>query len=250
MFKIMSMRPSRRVAWLIATSAILGFAFACALPAGGVAGAALTRTQTRSPLSKPKPPTTKQIESELGKLATTAGSESKATFELTYQYKNATSTGEVTLAQKPPDQAFDIGSGEVLYNGKTTYYCSLSTAVKTCISYKSSKESPLGVTMGLYESGAYVNAMKSWAGLIESRIAGYHVSFSDKTIDGQASTCVAWSYKGASDTYCVTDRGVLASVSGKSANGTTFSFKLTKFSSTVASSTFQIPKSAKIISVP
>jgi hypothetical protein len=244
-----SIRISGRGVASITAAVVLAITFGVAIPATG-AWASVRVQSTRSiSSSKPKPPTTKQIESELGKLASSAGAESKATFDLTYEYKNSTSSGKVTLAQKPPDQVFDIGSGELLYNGKTTYYCSLASAVKTCISYKSSKESPLGVTMGIYESSAYVDAMKTWAGLVESKIAGYHVSFSSKTIDGQPSSCVDWSYKGASDTYCVTDKGVLAYVAGTSASGT-FTFTLTKFSSSVSSSTFSLPKSAKIISVP
>lgn len=249
MFGNVSVRSSRGVARSIAASGILAIAFGYVL-AANASGAAPTSTQAATPSSKPKPPSNKQIESELNKLASSAGSESKATFELTYEWKNPTSSGEVTLAQKPPDQYFNIGTGEILYNGKTTYYCSLSTAVKTCISYKTATASPLGVTMGVYESSAYVDAMKSWAGLVASKIAGYHATFSTKTIDGQSSTCVDWSYKGASDTYCVTDKGVLAYVAGTSTSGGTFTFTLTKFSSTVASSTFALPKSAKIVSIP
>jgi hypothetical protein len=234
----------------MAATGILAVALGCAIPASIASAAVRAGVRESAPSSKPKPPTTKQIESDLNKLESSAGAESKATFDLTYDYKNASSSGVVTLAQKPPDEVFDISSGELLYNGKTTYYCSLATAEKTCISYKSANESPLGVTMGIYESGAYVEAMKTWAGLVESRIPGYQVSFSSKTIDGQPSSCVDWTYKGASDTYCVTDKGVLAYVAGKTANGETFTFTLAKFSSTVAKSTFALPKSAKVISVP
>jgi hypothetical protein len=241
---------SRGIALSIAASAMLAFAFACALPAASASGAVPTSARVSTHSSKPKPPSTKQIESDLSKLASSAGTESKATFDITYEYKNSGSSGTVTLEQMPPDEAFITGTGEILYNGKKTYYCSLSTALKTCISYGSATASPLGATMGIYESGTYVEAMKSWAGLVESRVAGYHASFSNKTIAGQPSTCVTWSYKGNNETYCVTGHGVLASVSGATAKGSTFSFTLTNFSSKVASSTFQLPKDAKVISVP
>ncbi len=245
-----SMQSSRRIPWSIAGSGFLAFALGLALSATSVAGAVPTSAQESTHSSKPKPPNTKQIETELNKLATSAGGESKATFSVTYDFKNAGSTGEVTLKQMGGDELFSTGTGEILYNGKQTYYCSLSTALTTCIKYGSATTSPLGATMGIYESGVYVDAMKSWAGLVESRVAGYHVSFTNKTIAGQPSTCVTWSYKGNNETYCVTDHGVLASVGGSTANGSTFSFTLAKFSSTVASSAFTLPKDAKVISEP
>jgi hypothetical protein len=242
-------RSPRAIA-ISTASGILAVPIVCALAAANSAGAVTARTQESARSSKPKPPTTKQIESELSKLASSAGTESKATFNITYAYKNSGSTGEVTLEQMGSDESFSTGTGEILYNGKTTYYCSLSAALKTCIKYGSATLSPLGATMGIYESGAYVDAMKSWATLVESRISGYNVSFSNKTIAGQPSSCVTWSYKGNNETYCVTDHGVLASVSGSTAKGSNFSFTLTKYSSTVASSAFQLPKGAKVVSIP
>lgn len=250
MFTNVTVRSVRGIIWSIVASGILAIALGYATPAGSAQGAVLTRTQLSTRSSKPKPPSTKQIESELNKLATSAGGESKATFSVTYDYKSAGSTGEVTLKQMGGDESFSTGTSEILYNGKKTYYCSLSAVLTTCIKYGSATTSPLGATMGIYESGVYVEAMKSWASLVESRVSGYHASFANKTIAGQASTCVTWSYKGNNETYCVTDHGVLASVSGSTSSGSTFSFTLAKFSPTVASSAFMLPKGAKVISEP
>lgn len=245
-----SVRWSRRIVPTIAASGILTLTFGYALPAATASGADMARATVSAHSSTPKPPTPRQIETELNKLSSSAGSESKATFNLTYQYKNATSTGAVTLKQMGTDESFTIGTGEILFNGKKTYYCSLSTAVKTCISYGSATASPLGATMGIYESGVYVKAMQSWESLVASRVAGYHASFSNKTIAGQPSTCITWIYKGNSETYCVTDHGVLASVSETTGKGATFSFTLTNYSSKVSSSAFQLPQGAKVVSVP
>lgn len=250
MFSNVSKRSARRIAWPIVASGILTIVLGCAFAGASASGAVAMRAWMSTRSSKPKPPSTKQIESELSKLASSAGSESKATFSLTYEYKNSGSSGTVTLEQMPPDETFSTGTGEILYNGKTTYYCSLSAALKTCIKYGSATVSPLGAMMGIYESGVYVNAMKSWAGLVESRISGYHVSFSNTTVAGQPSSCVTWSYKGNTATYCVTDHGVLASVNGSTSKGSTFSFTLKSFSSKVASSAFQLPTGAKVVSVP
>jgi hypothetical protein len=243
-----SVQSNRRIAWSVGRPGFLALALGLALSATSVAGAVPTKELAHS--SKPKPPSTKQIESELNKLATSAKGESKATFSVTYDFKNAGSSGEVTLKQMGGDESFSTGTSEILYNGKHTYYCSLSTVLTTCIKYTSATTSPLGATMGIYESGAYVEAMKSWASLIESRVSGYHVSFANKTIAGQPSTCVTWSYKGNNETYCVTDHDVLASVSGSTSSGSTFSFTLAKFSATIASSAFNLPKGAKVISEP
>jgi hypothetical protein len=184
-------------------------------------------------------------ESTLNGIAASAQNESKATFKLTYTSQSSgQSPTQVTLEQRPPKQLFLTSSGEILFDGKKTYYCSTSKPV-TCISYGSANESPLGALIGVYSTSTYIEAMKGWESLIAARIGGYHISFSNKTFAGQKSVCVTWSYHGSSAQYCVTDKGILAYVGSSSS-----SFKLTSYSGSAAASDFKLPKGATMTKLP
>jgi hypothetical protein len=218
-----------------------------ALPFAAQSGATSKHTHVAPRSTTPKPPTKKQIQYELNKLASEAGKEAKATFKITYVWKNSASSGSVTLEQKPPDEAFSTGTGKFIYNGKKTYYCTVSSSYSECITYASLSTNPLAGTMHVYDSSLYIDAMKGWETVVASGIAGYKVSFSSANFAGQPSECVNWSYKGISDKYCVTNNDLLAYTGGSTAAGQTFSFTLKSFTSSVSSSDFQPPKGAHVI---
>lgn len=244
MFKTSTVRRSRSISWALALVACLcSLGLAVAIPAGAASKSALPRS------TKPKPPTRKQTQTELQRLATAAGTETKATFDLTYAYKNGTTSGSVTLEQKPPDEAFITGAAEILYNGKKTYYCSHVASQTTCFSYGSTTASPLGATMRIYQGSTYITAMKAWESELGAGITGYRASFSSAKFAGQSAQCVTWNYKSESAKYCVTNGGILAFV-GSTSNGRSFSFYLTKISTSVTSSSFSPPPGAKLYSVP
>ncbi|HMK98416.1 MAG TPA: hypothetical protein VK425_12765 [Acidimicrobiales bacterium] len=187
---------------------------------------------------------------QLQQIAASAKGESKATFKLTYTSKSSgSSASQVTLEQKPPDQLFRSGTGEVLYNGKKTYYCSTEGPAPTCLVYGAPGQSPLASMMEIYSAAPYVTIMQGWGELIAARVLGYRISFSRASFAGQHSECVTWSYHGSMTEYCVTDKGILAYVGG-SGSGSSSSFELTAYSGHVNRSDFNLPQGAKIMSYP
>jgi hypothetical protein len=142
---------------------------------------------------------------------------------------------------------FKSSSGEAIFNGKKTYYCSTSGKSATCVSYGTISSSPLEGLVDVYSAGTYITVMQSWQTILAYNIAGVHISFTGGTFAGQASQCVSWSYQGSNAKYCVTDKGILAYVGGGS-KGSNSNFELTRYSSSVNSSDFSLPKGAKITS--
>ncbi len=187
--------------------------------------------------------------SKLKQIAAAAAAESKATFSITYTSTGSGSPTKFTIEQKLPDQLFKSGSGEAIYNGKKTYYCSSSGKSTTCLVYGSIDASPLEALVGVYSAGTYITVMQSWETILAYNIAGVHISFTGATFAGQASQCVTWSYQGSSAKYCVTDKGILAYVGGGS-KGSNSNFELSSYSSNVNSSDFNIPRGAKMSAAP
>jgi len=185
--------------------------------------------------------------SKLKQIAAAAASESKATFDITYTSTGSGSPTQFTIEQKLPDQLFKSKSGEVIYNGKKTYYCSSSGSTTTCFVYGTIDSSPLVGLVDVYSATTYITIMQTWESILAYKIAGVHISFTGATFAGQASQCVTWSYQGSNAKYCVTDKGILAYVGGGS-KGSSSNFELTRYSSNVNSSDFNIPKGAKITS--
>jgi hypothetical protein len=185
----------------------------------------------------------------LNQIAAAAKAASKETFRLTYTSSGSGSSSKVTLEQKPPKQLFLSGTGEVLFDGKKTYYCSTDSSAPTCIIYSSAGASPLAGMMEVYSATPYLTVMQGWQEIIAARLAGFRISFSNAKFAGQPSTCVTWSYHGSSAKYCVTNKGILAYVGG-SGSGSSSSFELTAFSTHVRDSDFKLPRGAKITSIP
>jgi hypothetical protein len=183
--------------------------------------------------------------SKLKGIEAAAAAESKATFSVTYTSTGSGSQTKFTIEQKLPDQLFKSSTGEAIYNGKKTYYCSTDGKGATCVVYGAIGSSPLEGLVEVYSAGTYITIMQTWQSILAYDIAGAHISFTGATFAGQASQCVTWSYQGSSAKYCVTDKGILAFVGGGS-KGSSSSFELSSYSSNVSSSDFNLPKGAKI----
>ncbi len=200
--------------------------------------------------SKPSPAS---AQSKLRQLETAVAKEPRATFKITYAFRNGQGKGSYTVEQKPPEQLLRTSPpspGEMIYNGRKTYYCSLYGSPKTCIIYPSVNASPVGSLMGVFfDIGTYVSTMKSWADMIGVNTAGFRVSFSNATFAGQRSDCVTWDFGRDNAKYCVTDNGILAYVGGSN-GGSPSAFWLVSYSLNVSGSDFDLPAGAKITKLP
>lgn len=219
----------------------------------GVAAASMTLAAvTPAALASSKPPSG-SAQSKLQELEAAIGKERKATFKITYAYRNKEGKGSYSVEQQPPDQLLRTSPpspDELIYNGKQTYGCALYGKPITCVVYPSETASPVGALMGvLLDVGTYVSTMKGWEAMIGTRTPGFKVSFSTATFARQPSDCVSWNFGSQSAKYCVTDKGLLAYVGGSS-GGSSNAFWLTSYSSHVRSSDFSLPKGAKVTKLP
>ncbi len=194
---------------------------------------------------------------------------------LTYlaQYTSVSNgqTTTVTIAQSPPKSNFSTSSGEVINNGKTTYYCSsnagssgnsgntgstsnsgnsgtssTTTTSKSslqCISVKGAN--PLLGLENIFSPAVALGALGEAKQGLVSRLLGIKVSSSSATFAGQPSTCVTVTVRGRGGRYCVTKQGLL-SFSGSSSSY----FKLTKYSSNPPSNLFSLPAGATTQTLP
>lgn len=179
---------------------------------------------------------------ELSAIASSVKAGKQATFKAGYTYQGS-SSGTVTIEQKPPKSLFSTGDGEVISTGTTTYYCSTSGATPTCLSTGTSN--PLAALSQLFAPDSAVNAIQAAEAQVAAHAQGYDVSFSDQSFAGQASKCVTLSGSGQSGKYCVTTGGILA-YSGSASN----SFTLTSYSGKVSDSDFALPAGASTVTLP
>jgi len=186
------------------------------------------------------------------------------TYVATYTAVAGGKTSTVTIAQKPPKSTFSASGGQVINDGKTTYYCSTdatsggtgtsgatgssgnsgpATGKATCISVHGSN--PLLRLEQTFNSSVALHAFALARLGIVSRVLGTKVASSSATFAGQPSTCVTASVHGKSVKYCVTEQGVLA-YSGTSSDY----FMLTSYSSNPPASLFTLPAGATTKRVP
>ena len=220
----------------------------------GVAAASMTLAAvTPAALASSKPPSG-SAQSKLQKLEAAVNKESKATFKITYAYRNNKSKGSYSVEQQPPNQLVRTSPpspDELIYNGKQAYDCGLGGKPITCIVYPSQSATSVRALMGtLLDVGTYVSTMKGWEVMIGTRTPGFNVSFSTATFARQPSDCVRWSFGSQDAKYCVTDKGILAYVGGSNGHGSSNAFWLTSYSSHVSSSDFSLPKGAKVTKLP
>jgi hypothetical protein len=190
-----------------------------------------------------------QIESAISK-------ESSASFKLVYKTSGTGTPSTITIAQMPPKQSFMVSGGssgsggEMIYDGKKTYYCSNSSGGTgpVCISYGSLSSTPLASIVDVYSGQTAVTALKSWQSELAAGITGYHQSFSSASFAGQSAQCVSWTYNGSTAKYCVTNSGILAYVGDQTSSGS-HSFQLESYSGSPSASEFQLPAGAKVESL-
>ena len=101
--------------------------------------------------------------SKLKGIEAAAAAESKATFSVTYTSTGSDSQTKFTIEQKLPDQLFKSSSGEAIYDGKKTYYCSTDGKGATCVVYGAIGSSPLEGLVEVYSAGTYVTIMQTLA---------------------------------------------------------------------------------------
>lgn len=244
-------RAGKVLALLGTTALALALCSVSSVPSSFAQPAKLAAVPAGKPVRSADGKGSSSAASRLKQIAAAAASESKATFDITYVTTGSGNTSQFTIEQKLPDQLFKQGSGEVLYNGRKTYYCSSSPSGTTCLVYGSIDASPLAGLVEVYSAATYIAIMQSWESILAYGIAGVHVSFTSATFARQASQCVTWSYQGSNAKYCVTDNGILAYVGGSSkGSSSSSSFELKSYSPHVNSSDFNLPRGAKVSSYP
>ena len=186
------------------------------------------------------------------------------TYWATYSAVAGGKTSTVTIAQKPPKSNFSASGGQVIDDGKTTYYCptksssggtdssggtgtsgnsGAGTGTTTCISVH--RSNPLLSLENTFSPALARGAFALARHGILSRVLGVKASSSSATFAGQPSTCVTVSVHGRTAKYCVTKQGVLA-YSGTASDYVV----LTAYSSNPPASLFMLPAGATTRSVP
>lgn len=163
------------------------------------------------------------------------------TYKATYSLSAPGESGTFVVERMPPsNNRFDVStSGQqlaIISRSATTYVCDLSKVPPACVS---------GITDPLASLEKLVDPAQIIPNLQQAAAAGTtHVTFSSQTVYGMPSTCAAITspHQG---TFCVTDQGLLASVSAS-----TGSITLTGYTTSVSASDFAPPAGATIDSVP
>jgi len=195
--------------------------------------------------AKPKPKAG-SASKELKSLSSSLGNGEQHTFKAVYTLTAPSETETVTVEQQPPKSLYSFGtSGSIIDNGTTTYFCGGSGGQVTCIP-ESGGSNPLASLLDLFSPTTVRSDFQAAEAEVVAKAHGYSISFSTATIAGQASKCASVSGPSGSGKYCVTNSGILASLTNSSGQG----FKLTSYSSSVSSSDFSPPPGATIESVP
>lgn len=163
------------------------------------------------------------------------------TFSVTYSVTGTGSPQTVTFAQDPPKSAIIAGSGRAIDTGTTSLFCSTTT----CLSMGSSN--PLAALEGLFEPSKVLPALQSYEGQEAEHAAGITVTYSNRTVGGQASTCATIHTPTMSSpaVYCVTSTGVLSYAAEGSGVVT-----LTAYSSSPDPSDFSPPPGTTVQTLP
>ena len=217
--------------------------------------ASSTTTVAAQRAKKLSPAQQRTITAALGKMAAESKVVPRATFKLTYSaFDVPGSPSKISLEEMPPDRLFKALTSEVIVKGKKTYYCT-TVRVVSCHVTKSPAASPLGRLMAVYSPATYVATFQTLRAMVRSG-AAYHFSSSQRTIAGQLSACISWSYRYSSVNYCITKTGVLTNftISGLAPSGAisalTFSISLRSYSSQVTTADFALPRGAKVSAAP
>jgi hypothetical protein len=164
------------------------------------------------------------------------------TYSATYTVTSPTESGTLTAERMPPGSSrFDVtfqGKQAVVINTpSTTYVCDLAKSPAECVT---GAPDPAAGLEELIDPNPVISELQA------SAAAGRKaVTFSSQTVAGQPSTCATITSPPHPGTFCVTEQGILASVTAS--NG---SIVLTSFTTDVPASDFAPPAGATITSVP
>ena len=185
--------------------------------------------------------TSKQLKS----ITSSLGKAEKRTFKAVYSFVGNGTSQSVTIEQQPPKSRYSFGSnGSVIDTGTATYFCSTSGGQVTCIP-ESGGSNPLSSLLDLFSPATVQTSLQATESELAARARGYTVSFSKGTFAGQASKCAKVSGPSGSGKYCVTNAGILASLTSASGG-----FTLTSYSGSVPSSDFSLPPGATVVTSP
>jgi hypothetical protein len=194
--------------------------------------------------------------STLGDLSDKLNNAEKLTFQAEYKLDDGS---KVTVAQQPPNSAAVGESGRYLATADAYVFCGTESGKTSCqrtpreAGDTSGDAAVVGVGTG-FVSGSLALAVLTAAILVPSA----KVDKKREKIAGQQSTCATVSNLESAQqdepanqrlhdfTVCITDAGILARFSGTGADGTKQGVELTRYSTDVDASLFQVPAGATV----
>jgi len=162
------------------------------------------------------------------------------TFGATWTYNIDGKVETVSLSQKPPKSMFKVDSTLIVNDGSNTYYCQSTT-----ICVKAGSTNPIAAVSDIFTGHIFITQMQSYTTKSSLSAAGYTLTFSDQTWGGIASTCVEVKKSGNSVSWCAGKSNGILTWWASGAN----SFTITNYTTSPASSDFQIPAGAHIVTL-
>ena len=218
----------------------LGIAATGLLAGCGTSGSTSSSASTSSPTTSVAPPSNgagTSTAQSMTRLTSKLAAGKSQSYMATYTIAAPNQNGTLVIERMPPsnNRIVATASGKqfaIISNATTTYVCQLSQTPPQCFS---GIQDPLASLEKLVNPDQIIPALQQAAAN-----GAANVTFSTQTIAGMASTCATIT-SGQTGTFCVTNQGVLASVSA--ANG---SITLTGFTTSVLASDFAPPAGATV----
>ncbi len=163
------------------------------------------------------------------------------TYKATYSLSAPNGNGTFVVERMPPsNNRFDVStSGKqlaIIANSTATYICDMSKTTPQCVS---GIPDPIASFEQLVDPAQIIPALQQAAAN-----GAANVTFSSQTVYGMASPCATIT-SGHRGTFCITNQGLLVSVSAS--NG---SITLTGYTTSVPASDFSPPAGAIVHAVP
>lgn len=163
------------------------------------------------------------------------------TYEATYSLTSPNASGTFVVERMPPSSnRFDISTAgqqvAIIANATTTYICDISKTPTRCVT---GIQDPIASFEHLVDPTQIIPALQQAAAN-----GTKSVTFSTQSVYGMTATCATIT-SGQPGTFCVTNQGLLVSVTAS--NG---SITLTGYTTTVPTSDFSPPAGATVSSLP
>ncbi len=198
-------------------------------------------SSTSSPATTSAPSTTAVKASNLAQFKNQLTTGKSLTYKATYALTSPKVNGTFVVERMPPSSnRFDItASGQqlaIIANPTATYICDLSKTPAQCVS---------GIPDPLASFEKLVDPAQIIPALQQAAAAGTKsVTFSTRNVAGMAATCASVT-SGQAGTFCVSNQGVLVSVSASDG-----SITLTGYTTSVPASDFAPPAGAAVQAAP